>query len=84
LAYRSWFLLFTAWGFNATSLLVIFTIFWVFEAWLPPAYVQLVQAIYPIEQCGHIPAAIGVGFVALLFTFTPLAGWLLDHWGYRA
>ncbi|RPH61629.1 MAG: MFS transporter [Chloroflexi bacterium] len=80
---RGCFLL-TAWAFNATSLLVIFTIFWVLEAWPSPAYVQLIQAIYPIEQRGRILAAVRVGFVALILTLTPLAGWLLDHWGYRA
>jgi MFS family permease len=76
--------LLTAWAFNATSLLVIFTIFWVLEAWPSPAYVQLIQAIYPIEQRGRILAAVRVGFVALILTLTPLAGWLLDHWGFRA
>jgi MFS family permease len=76
--------LLTAVAFNATSLLVIFTIFWVMEAWPSPAYVQLIQAIYPIDQRGRILAAVRVGFVALILTFTPLAGWLLDHWGYRA
>jgi MFS family permease len=76
--------LFTAIAFNATSLLVIFTFFWLLESWPAPAYVQTIQKIYPIEQRGRILAAVRVGLVALTLTFTPLAGWILDHWGYRA
>lgn len=76
--------LLTAIAFNATSLLIIFTFFWLLESWPSPAYVQTIQAIYPIEQRGRILAAVRVGLVALTLTFTPLAGWILDHWGYRA
>lgn len=75
--------LLTAIVFNATGLLAIFTFFWVLEAWPSPAYVQTVQAIYPIQQRGRILAAVRVGFVAMILIFTPLAGWILDHWGYR-
>ncbi len=76
--------LLTAIAFNATSLLIIFTFFWLLEAWPAPAYVQTIQVIYPIQQRGRILAAVRVGFVALILIFTPLAGWILDHWGYRA
>jgi len=76
--------LLTAIAFNATSLLVIFTFFWLLEAWPTPAYVQTIQAIYPIQQRGRILAAVRVGLVALILVFTPLAGWMLDHLGYRA
>jgi len=76
--------LLTAIAFNATSLLVIFTFFWLLESWPSPAYVQTIQAIYPIQQRGRILAAVRVGLVALILLFTPLAGWMLDHWGYRA
>jgi len=76
--------LLTAIAFNATSLLVIFTFFWLLEAWPTPAYVQTIQAIYPIQQRGRILAAVRVGFVALILILTPLAGWVLDRWGYRA
>jgi len=74
----------TAIAFNVTSLLVIFTIFWLLESWPSPAYVQTVQTIYPIQQRGRILAAVRVGLVALTLAFTPLAGWILDQWGYRA
>lgn len=76
--------LLTAIAFNSTSLLVIFTFFWVMEAWPSPAYVQTIQLIYPIQQRGRILAAVRVGFVALILVFTPFAGSILDHWGYRA
>ncbi len=76
--------LLTAFALNATSLLVIFTFFWLVESWPSPAYVQTIQAIYPIQQRGRILAAVRVGLVALILVFTPLAGWMLDHWGYRA
>lgn len=76
--------LLTAFAFNATSLLIIFTFFWLLESWPSPAYVQTIQMIYPIEQRGRILAAVRVGLVALTLIFTPLAGWILDHWGYRA
>ena len=75
--------LLTAFAFNATSLLAIFTLFWLLETWPSPAYVQTIQIIYPIEQRGRILAAVRVGLVALSLTLTPLAGWILDHWGYR-
>ena len=75
--------LFTAAAFDATFLLVIFTIFWLFETWPSPAYVQTIQIIYPIEQRGRILAAVRAGLVALSLVLTPLAGWVLDQWGYR-
>ncbi len=75
--------LLTAFAFNATSLLAIFTLFWLLETWPSPAYVQTIQIIYPIEQRGRILAAVRVGLVALSLGLTPLAGWILDHWGYR-
>lgn len=73
----------TAIAFNATSLLIIFTIFWLLETWPSPAYVQTIQIIYPIQQRGRILAAVRVGLVAMILIFTPMAGWILDHWGYR-
>jgi len=76
--------LLTAIAFNSTTLLVIFTFFWLLESWPSPAYVETIQAIYPIQQRGRILAAVRVGLVTLILVFTPLAGWILDHWGYRA
>jgi MFS family permease len=75
--------LLAAWAYNATFLLVIFTIFWVLEAWPSPAYFQIIQNIYPIQQRGRILAAVRVGLVTLILILTPLAGWMLDHWSYR-
>lgn len=75
--------LFTAFAHDATSLLIIFTIFWLLESWPAPAYVQTIQILYPIEQRGRILAAVRVGLVALSLGLTPLAGWVLDVLGYR-
>jgi DHA1 family inner membrane transport protein len=75
--------LLTAWAFNAISLLLIFTVFWVLEAWTAPAYNQTMQTIYPTPQRGRILAAVRVGLVACTLVLTPLAGWILDHLGYR-
>lgn len=75
--------LLTALAFNTTSLLAIFTFFWLLEAWTAPAYNQTMQTIYPMEQRGRILAAVRVGLVGLTIFFTPLAGRILDHLGYR-
>ncbi len=80
-------LLLTALAFDArhlvTNLLMIFTVFWLLEAWTAPAYNQTMQTIYPARQRGRILAAVRVGLVALTLVFTPLAGWILDHLGFR-
>ena len=75
--------LLTAIAFDVTPLLIIFTIFWLLETWPSPAYVQTIQAIYPIEQRGRILATVRVGLVALTLVLTPLAGWMLDRFGYQ-
>jgi len=75
--------LLTAWAFNATTLLFIFIFFWVLEAWTAPAYNQTMQTIYPAPQRARILAAVRVGQVACILILTPLAGWILDHLGYR-
>jgi len=76
--------LLTALATNAKGLLFIFTMFWLLETWPSPAYVQTIQSIYPIQQRGRILAAVRVGLVTLILVFTPIAGWILDQWGFRA
>jgi len=75
---------FTAFAFNSTILLVIFTFFWLLEPWPSPAYVQAMEVIYPANQRGRIMAFVRVALVALTLVITPIAGWVLDTWGYRA
>lgn len=74
---------FTALATNATGLLVVFTLFWVMETWPAPAYIQAVQTIYPAHQRGRILAAVRAALVGITLVLTPLAGWVLDHYGYR-
>src|ERR1041384_1898369 len=41
------------------------------------------EAIYPSHQRGRIMAMVRLSLVSLTFLITPLAGFILDHWGYR-
>lgn len=75
---------FTAVATNATGLLVVFTIFWLLESWPSPAYVQAMQTIYPAHQRGKIMATVRVALVGITLALTPVAGWILDHYGYQA
>ncbi len=75
--------LLTAFALNSRVLLMIFTVFWVVEPWSSPAYVRTMEAIYPSRQRGRIMAMVRLALVGLTFIVTPLAGWILDHWGYR-
>jgi MFS family permease len=76
--------LLTAFALDSTTLLIIFTVFWVVEPWPAPAYVKTMEAIYPSHQRGRIMAFVRVALVALTLILTPLAGLVLDRWGYRA
>ena len=75
--------LLTAFALNSKALLFILTIFWMVEPWPTPAYVKTMEEIYPSRQRGRIMASVRVVLVALTLIFTPLAGLILDHWGYR-
>jgi len=75
--------LLTAFALNSKSLLILFTVFWVVEPWSSPAYVKTMEEIYPSHQRGRIMAFVRVALVSLTFIITPLAGLILDHWGYR-
>lgn len=75
--------LLTAFALNSKTLLMIFTVFWVVEPWATPAYVKTMEEIYPSNQRGRIMAFVRVALVSLTFIITPLAGLILDRWGYR-
>ncbi len=74
----------TAFAFNSVALLAIFTFFWMLEPWPSPAYIQTMEVIYPANQRGRIMAFVRVALVGLTLIITPIAGWVLDQWGYRA
>ncbi len=73
----------TALASTPAGLLAILAVFWLLESWPSPAYVHTLQAIYPASQRGRIIALVRVGLVAVILLFTPLAGWILDRFGYR-
>lgn len=75
---------FTALATNATGLLVVFTVFWLLESWPSPAYIQAMQTVFPAHQRGKIMAAVRMALVGISLALTPVAGWILDHFGYRA
>jgi len=75
--------LLTAFALNSKTLLMIFTVFWIVEPWATPAYVKTMEEIYPSHQRGRIMAFVRVALVSLTFIITPLAGLILDSWGYR-
>jgi DHA1 family inner membrane transport protein len=77
-------LLLTALASTVTALLGIFSFFWVLESWASPGYVQTVQHIYPARQRARVLAMTRLWLVAGILIVTPVAGWILDHWGYRA
>src|SRR6185503_19447484 len=77
-------LLLTALASSVTALLGIFSFFWVLESWASPGYVQTVQHIYPAQQRARVLAMTRLWLVGGILIVTPLAGWILDRWGYRA
>ncbi|MEZ4658099.1 MAG: MFS transporter, partial [Caldilineaceae bacterium] len=48
-----------------------------------PAYTRIVQKLYPDAVRGRIMSTIRMVQVAAILVVTPLAGWTLDHLGYR-
>ncbi len=73
----------TALAATPVGLLAILAVFWLMESWTGPAYVHALQIMYPASQRGRIIALVRVGLVAVILVFTPLAGWILDRFGYR-
>ena len=81
-AARSLFLVFAL--VNQVSwLLVVTAFFWLLEAFPSPAYTRIVQAIYPQGVRGKAMSVVRLGMTAAIILVTPLAGWVLDTWGYR-
>jgi predicted MFS family arabinose efflux permease len=68
---------------QATWLLALTTIFWLLESFPTPAYARIAQKIYPARQRGQVMALVRIGMAFAMLLTVPLAGWLLDHIGYR-
>jgi len=73
----------TALATGPSALLAILSVFWLLESWTGPAYVHALQVLYPASQRGRIMGLVRVGLVGTILVFTPLAGWILDRFGFR-
>lgn len=64
-------------------LLAIISIFFILEQFPSPAYTRIVQGIYPVEIRGQAMSLVRLGMTVAIVAMTPLAGWMLDHWGHQ-
>jgi MFS family permease len=64
-------------------MLLLGTLFWLLEAFPNPGYTRIIQKIYPDYVRGKVMSLVRVGRIAAVVMITPLAGWALDHIGYR-
>lgn len=70
----------TGWqGFMAVTAL-----FWIVEAVPSPAYVRIMQAVFPVELRGRVMANVRIALSVVTLFATAVLGWLLDTIGYRA
>jgi len=79
---RSLFLI-TALVQGSVPLIVLGSIYWLLEGFVIPGYTRVVQKLYPDEVRGKVMSTVRMGQVAAILLVTPLAGWALDHIGYR-
>ncbi|MEP7358716.1 MAG: MFS transporter, partial [Anaerolineales bacterium] len=77
-------LVLTALAANVPALLAIITVFWVLDSWASPAYIQAIQHLYPARQRARVVAMTRLWMVGGILLVAALAGWVLDHWGFRA
>ena len=59
------------------------TLFWLLEAFPNPGYTRILQKLYPDGVRGKVMSVVRVGRISTMVLITPLAGWALDHLGYR-
>ena len=79
---RSLFLLF-AFIHDVGWALILTGVFWVFESFPSPAYTRMVQILYPNQIRGQVISIVRLGKAGAVLLFAPVAGWMLDHWGYQ-
>ena len=65
------------------TLLILAALFWLGDQLPLPAYGAIIQSIYPAADRGKVLAMVRLGTTLPILILTPLAGWLLDHAGYR-
>ncbi len=76
-------ILFFAFIVNPVWMLILGAGFWLLEAFPNPGYTRILQKIYPDGVRGKVMSTVRMGRIAAVVLITPLAGWALDHWGYR-
>jgi MFS family permease len=76
-------ILFFAFIVNPVWMLILGAGFWLLEAFPNPGYTRILQKLYPDGMRGKVMSTVRMGRVAAVMLITPLAGWALDHWGYR-
>lgn len=64
-------------------LLAVTALFWLLESFPSPGYTRIIQVIYPERLRGQVISVVRLGMVTAILLATPLAGWALDHFGYR-
>ena len=69
-------------GTNVNAFMVLVGIFWICELVPAPGYVRLLERLYPDNLRGRIMGFVRIGMTAAILTMTPIAGWLLDTYGY--
>lgn len=69
-------------GTNVNLFMILVGIFWICELVPAPGYVRLLERLYPDNLRGRIMGFVRVGMTAAILTMTPIAGWLLDTFGY--
>ncbi|HRE25791.1 MAG TPA: MFS transporter, partial [Anaerolineales bacterium] len=65
------------------ALMAVTALFWVIEAVPAPAYVRIMQAVFPVKLRGRVMANVRIALSLVTLVATAAAGWLLDTIGYR-
>ena len=68
---------------NPIWMLVLGAFFWTLEPFTGPGYTRILQLIYPTQVRGKVMSIVRMGRGLITLLLVPLAGWALDHWGYR-
>lgn len=79
---RSMFLL-TLFVTSPLPFVLLTVVFWIIVSLPVPGYIQVISAIYPDAIRGRATAYVRVAMTAAVVVVTPLAGQLLDAWGYQ-
>jgi MFS transporter, DHA1 family, inner membrane transport protein len=63
--------------------LTVTVVYQLMESFPGPIYARIVQTVYPAENRGQVMSLIKQGMALTLLLMTPLAGYLLDRYGYQ-